>query len=52
MTESPPLIPEALATWMDDELIDEWEVTEWESGAERVTALPSDLDRRGLEARC
>ncbi len=45
----PPLTPEALATWTDQELITEWTKTTWESGDPRIDALAVEVDRRGLD---
>lgn len=48
-TDSPPLTPEALATWTDQELITEWMKTTWESGDPRMDAMADEIERRGLD---
>lgn len=45
----PPLTPEALATWTDQELITEWMKTTWESGDPRIDAMSDEIERRGLD---
>ncbi|WP_156025731.1 hypothetical protein [Sphingomonas phyllosphaerae] len=50
MTDSqPPLTPEALATWTDQELITEWSKTTWEKDDLRMQVLSSEIERRGLD---
>ncbi len=47
--DSPPLTPEALATWTDQELLTEWMKTTWESGDPAIDALAAEVERRGLD---
>lgn len=49
MNDSPPLTPEALATWTDQELITEWAKTTWESGDPRMEAMTAEMERRRLD---
>lgn len=45
----PPLTPEALATWTDQELIDEWSKTPWFSDDPWMSVLAAEIERRGLD---
>lgn len=47
--DSPPLTPEALATWTDRELLTEWMKTSLESGDPALDALAAEVERRGLD---
>lgn len=47
--DSPPLTPEALATWTDQELLTEWMKTTWESGDPAIDALAAEVEKRGLD---
>lgn len=45
----PPLTPEALATWTDQELITKWSKTMWDSGDPRMAAMADEIERRRLD---
>lgn len=48
MSDSPPT-PEALSTWSDDELLDEWRKSTEEPGDPLADALAAELQRRDLD---
>lgn len=47
--DSPPLTPEALATWTDQELLTEWEDGAWAPGDGSSEVIADEMDRRRLK---
>ena len=47
--DSPPLTPEALATWSEQEPLTEWMKTTWKSGDPAIDALAAKVERHGLD---
>lgn len=45
--DSPPLTPEALATWTDQELLTEW--MQLTSRDPRIDVFTAEVERRGLD---